>query len=119
MGGICNQLGNLPQLWIIGLVDGDGQDDRGKKPGNQSKEAQADGVVHQPPEHGGLKEVLKVLEADPGTSPDTKAGIVVFKGQLDAEHGDIIEYNDVNQGEQQHEVQLPSPQRQAALFPGR
>ncbi len=44
------------------------------------------------------------------TLPETKCRAVVLEGDLEAYHGPVIEYEDIDQGGQQQKQQLPVPE---------
>ena len=54
-----------------------------------------------------IEKRLKVAESRPRAAEHARANRIIFERNLQAKHGHIREYDDINQGNQHKRMQLP------------
>lgn len=95
MRRIRNGLDDFLEGTCPDFVESERQDDRQRKPDDQLVEAEAERIPEQIPEIVGIEETLEMIEAHPWAVHDSFAGDKVLKGNLDAVHGRIVKYKEI------------------------
>ena len=104
------QLRGLPDLVAGQLVQEDRKKDGEREAQNQVADVEDQRISQRFPEQGITEGFLKPLEPDPLHLPHgaPAEGRVFFEGHDNAQHGLVLETNDIDNGNQHHGIQLPS-----------
>ena len=117
MGKIGDSLRDALKAAAGHVVQHERQQNRHRKAGHQSIQAENHRVPQNGREIGRVKEILEPLQPHPGTSAHALGDGEVLKGDLHAIHGPVAEHENVESRRKQQQIQRPvaahQPKRRA------
>jgi hypothetical protein len=86
------------------FIDQQGKYDRQRKSDDKRHQADPDGVAKDPDEKWICKNPFKPIEPDPFAAQDAAAELEIFKCNDDTVYRDIVENDNLNQGQQEEQI---------------
>ncbi len=107
MRHIDDRLGEGLKTFAVDLVEHQRDENRRGEAGNQAIEIQQERMDKQALAVIGTEKILKMLQSHPRAAVNAQNGFIIFKGNLHAVHGQIVDKIKIeNRGQQQH-IKLP------------
>jgi hypothetical protein len=107
MGDVGNSLYCFFKTRVPHRVQDQGEKNRQGKAREDQVKRQKDGIAYNPAELVGIEKRLEMLKTDPLAAPDTFGRDKVFKGDLDPEHGVVMENKKIHKGQEHENMQPP------------
>lgn len=107
MRRVRDRLDELAELFGADFIDHQGQNNRNRKTDDKLVETDAQRIRQQPPEIIAFEEPLEMFEAHPRAAPDSFGRDKIFKGNLYAVHGKILEHQEEDEDRHDKQIQIP------------
>ncbi|SUA95468.1 Uncharacterised protein [Paenibacillus thiaminolyticus] len=104
MRQIRNALRNAFEPLMSHFVEHERQHNRKRHADKQLQRTDDERVFNQGPKLIVIEKGFKVMKANPGTAQDAHIELVLFEGQDEAAHRNVIENDKVHNARQQHKI---------------
>ena len=109
---------------LLGTIGAQLVEQKRHEDGEWKAAQQRQGAEHRRIDQGGgevvaAEEAHEVLQPHPLAGPDALAELVILEGNLDKEHGLVLEHQEINDNRNQHQIHRPvfSQRSQPGSFP--